>query len=93
MAQLASSATLALMQWSDMKDPMSVWRFIRRDGCDEFVLPSILHQRESRITGPELAPLSTPANQRASGIRAWRTQVFQILGYPESLAAGSSDAY
>jgi hypothetical protein len=63
MAQLTSSATPALMQWSDMKDPMSVRRFIRRDGCDEFVLPSILHQRQFWITGAERAPLDTPARQ------------------------------
>jgi hypothetical protein len=63
MAQLASSATPTLMQWRDVKDPMNVWCFIRRDGCDEFVLPSILHQRQFWIGGVELTPLDIPVTQ------------------------------
>jgi hypothetical protein len=63
MAQLASSATPTLMQRSDLKDPMSVWLFIRRDGCDGFGLPSILHQRQFWITGVELPPFDIPVTQ------------------------------
>src|ERR1039458_9445055 len=71
MAQLASSTTPTLMQRSDLKDPMSVWLFIRRDGCDGFGLPSILHQRQFWITGLGFAPLDIPVTQSAFGSRAW----------------------